>query len=292
MRLVHLTDPHLSSLDDVRLPDLRGKRWSGYLSWRNNRRKKHLPAVLEKLTAAVRSEGADQILVSGDLVHIGLAAEIQQAAAWLSSLGPAGQVMLVPGNHDHYVAESSKLFNHAWAEYLFHGGRGRTFPVLRRLDGVSLVGLSTAHATPLFMASGKLGGVQLTETEALLEQAADEGQIVALLIHHPPLPGMTSFRKALADAHRLQQVLERFPPALVFHGHLHHNRGQLWGDTRIYCTAAASSIADASYRVIDIEASGPARTLRMVLKSVAIDERDELTFATADEEAWQILRSS
>ncbi|MCW8926266.1 MAG: metallophosphoesterase [Xanthomonadales bacterium] len=288
MRLVHLTDPHLSSLDDVRMAELRGKRWSGYLSWRKNRRKRYLPAILEELTAAVRAEAADQILVTGDLVHIGLEAEIKQAAGWLSSLGPAEQVMLVPGNHDYYVAESSALFNHAWSDYLFLKGKDRTFPVLRKFGGVSLVGLSSARATPVFMASGRLGDAQLDATRVVLEQAADEGQMVVVLIHHPPLPGMTSSRKALADAHNLRNLLEQYPPALVMHGHLHHNREQLWGETRVCCTAAASSIADASYRVIDIEESGADRTLRMVLKSVEINERGELSFAKVDEQTWQI----
>ena len=52
MRLIHLTDPHMSSLDDVKFSQLRGKRWSGYLSWRKNRRKRFLSAVLDKMTAA------------------------------------------------------------------------------------------------------------------------------------------------------------------------------------------------------------------------------------------------
>lgn len=290
MRLVHLTDPHLSSLDDVRMADLRGKRWSGYLSWRKNRRKKFLPAMLEELTSAVRSEGADQVLVSGDLVQIGLESEIGQAVAWLASLGSAEQVMLVPGNHDHYAAESPILYRRSWAEYLFHGpgGPASEFPVLRRLGGVSLVGLSSACVTPLFIASGKLGHRQLEATRVMLEQAFAEGQTVVVLIHHPPLPGMTSRRKALADAEGLRQLLQRFPPALVFHGHLHHNREQLLGDTRVYCTAAASSIADASYRVVDIGTAGATRTVRMVLKSVAIDERGGLAFATIDEQTWQL----
>ena len=52
--------------------------------------------------------------------------------------------------------------------------------------------------------------------------------------------------------------------------------------------AAASRIADASYRVIDIEKSGASHTLRMVLKSVTVDERGQLEFASIDEESWQI----
>lgn len=288
MRLVHLTDPHLSSLDRISLRDLRGKRWSGYLSWRKNRRKKYLSAILEQLTTAVRSEAADQVLVSGDLVHIGLPAEIAQAAEWLATVGPARQVTLVPGNHDHYVAESSAHYSTAWADYLFGAGGEPVFPVLRKLGDVNLVGLSSACATPVFMASGRLGDAQLDAARALLAQAADEDQVAIVLIHHPPLPGMTGRRKALADAHRLQEILQQFPPALVLHGHLHRNRAQLCGHTRIYCTAAASRIADASYRVIDIEKSGASHTLRMVLKSVTVDERGQLEFASIDEESWQI----
>ena len=78
MRLVHVTDPHLTNLDGVGFSDLRGKRWSGYISWHKNRRKKYLPAVLERLVTAVKAENADQLLLTGDLAQIGLAMEIEQ----------------------------------------------------------------------------------------------------------------------------------------------------------------------------------------------------------------------
>jgi 3',5'-cyclic AMP phosphodiesterase CpdA len=292
MRLIHLTDPHLSNLDGLGLSDLRGKRWSGYVSWRKNRRRKYLPAVLERLCAAVKAEDADQILVTGDLVQIGLTQEIEQAAQWLGELGPAEQVMLVPGNHDIYARESADNAHRAWEKYLFHGvdGNGHGFPVVRKLDGLNLIGLSSARVTPVFMASGKLGDKQLDKLAELLGQATSEQQMVCLLIHHPPLPGMTKWRKALSDAQALQAVLEPYPPMLVFHGHLHHNREQQWGNSRIYCTAAASSSSDASYRVIDIEDKGDHRAFRMALKSVTIEPGDDLRFVTLDEQTWQIQK--
>jgi len=292
MRLIHLTDPHLSDLGGVGISDLRGKRWSGYLSWRRNRRKKYLSAVLEQLCTAVKAERADQILLTGDLVHIGLEKEIQQAAAWLGELGPAEQVMLVPGNHDIYARGSEQNARHAWEKYLFQGteGPGQDFPVVRKLDGLHLIGLSTACMTPVFIASGRLGDGQLGKLRILLEQAADEKQLACLLIHHPPLPGMTSWRKALADADKLQAILEHYPPLLVFHGHLHHNREQQWGDSHIYCTAAASSVSDASYRVIDIEDQGDFRAVHMSLKSVALDQVGDLGFVSVDEQSWQMQK--
>lgn len=294
MRLIHLTDPHMSSLDAERFSKLRGKRWSGYLSWRKNRRKQFLPAVLNRMTAAIKAECADQILLTGDLIQIGLENEITQATGWLGQLGPAEQIMLVPGNHDIYARDSADVVYRQWSRYLFndeqanHVGTADSFPVLRKLGRLSLIGLSTACVTPVFMANGVAGKAQLDKLDELLRQATKEGQLVCLLIHHPPLPDMTSRRKGLDDAEALQAVLARHPPLLIFHGHLHHNRELQWGDSRIYCTAAASSVSESSYRVIDIENSGGYWTFQMTLKSVAIDDRGELGFAVVDEQSWQL----
>jgi len=297
MRLVHLTDPHLSTLDGEKLSTLRGKRWSGYLSWRKNRRKHYLPAVLEKLVAAVRAEEADQILLTGDLVHIGLETEIAQATDWLRSLGSAEQVMLVPGNHDIYAKGSANAVFQAWSDYLFQpdqsaGSEPTTnqFPVVRKLGKLSLIGVSTACVTPVFMAGGTLGAEQLQQLDVLLQQAEAENQMVVLLIHHPPFPGMTNWRKGLTDAQALQDVLQHRPPSLIFYGHLHHNHETQWGDTRIYCTAAASSVSDASYRVIDIEDKEEHRIFRMSLKSIDIDAAGQTGFATIDEQSWQVSK--
>jgi len=296
-RLVHLTDPHLSRLDGVKFSSLRGKRWSGYVSWHKNRRKKYINTVLDLLSDAVRAENADQLLVTGDLVQIGLDSEIAQAAQWLSTLGPAGQVMLVPGNHDVYAKASADAVQRAWSDYLFNDASpdlmdlaGR-FPVERKLDNLVLIGLSTAIVSPVFMATGEVSEQQLEKLARLLQRAASEKRMVCLLIHHPPLPGMTKWRKALANADALQAVLERYPPLLIFHGHLHHNRELQWGDSRIYCTAAASSACDASYRVIDIEESAEYLSFRMTLKSVAIGNRDEPEFLTVDEQSWQVSKN-
>jgi len=295
MRLIHMADPHLSTLEGEKFSRLRGKRWSGYLSWFKNRRKHYLPVVLDKLVDAIKAENADQILLTGDLVHIGLRSEIAQAAAWLNTLGPAEQVMLVPGNHDIYGKESADLVSHAWSDYLFQSTPppgsaplADQYPVVRKLGKLSLIGLSTGCVTPVFMAGGTLGEEQLQRLDVLLQQAATEDQMVVLLIHHPPLPGMTDWRKALTDATALQTVLQGHPPLLMFYGHLHHNHEQHWGDTRIFCTAAASSVSDASYRVIDIEDRQDRWDFRMSLKSVSLEAGEELKFATTDDQSWEV----
>jgi 3',5'-cyclic AMP phosphodiesterase CpdA len=302
MRLVHLTDPHLSSLDGEGFSSLRGKRWSGYLSWRKNRSKRYLPAVLNRMVELIKSENADQILLTGDLIQIGLATEIAEASEWLTTLGPAGQVMLVPGNHDIYARGSAEIVQHVWSEYMFPadradqadqpetGWRSNEFPVLVKRGNISFIGLTSACVTPVFMASGKLGEQQLGKLDELLKQAAAQGQLVCLSIHHPPLPGMTKWRKALTDADALQAVLEAHPPLLIFHGHLHHNRELQWGDSRIYCTAAASSASDASYRVFNIEETEYSWVFQMTLKSISIESGLAPGFAVVDEQRWEISK--
>ncbi|MGD8384969.1 MAG: metallophosphoesterase, partial [Lysobacterales bacterium] len=232
MRLVHLTDLHLSSLEKVHLLTLWGKRWSGYGAWWKNPARKHLQRMLQTMLTAVRAENADQILVTGDLLQIGLKSEMAQAAQWLPLLGSEERVMLIPGNHDIYTRKSAVEIMHAWRDYLFHGaaGEGRAdFPVTRELDGVCLIGLNSARPTPVFLANGRLGEGQLSRLEALLRKAAAAQRAVVLLIHHPPLPGMTKWRVALRDAAELQAVLATYPPLLVLHGHMHRNREQRWG---------------------------------------------------------------
>lgn len=288
MRLVHLTDLHLSSLEKVRLLTLWGKRWSGYGAWWKNPARKHLQRMLHTTLTAVRAENADQILVTGDLLQIGLKSEMAQAAQWLRLLGSEERVMLIPGNHDIYTRKSAVQITHAWRDYLFHGaaGGGRAdFPVTRELDGLCLIGLNSARATPIFLANGRLGTSQLSQLETLLQKAADARRAVVLLIHHPPLPGMTKWRLALRDADGLQAALAACPPLLVLHGHLHRNHEQRWGDTRVYCTASASSIKDGSYRVFDIERRGGHWHIDMRLKSVVGGKT--LAFTTVDEEHWQ-----
>lgn len=291
MRLIHLTDPHLSNLEGVKLSALSGKRWSGFASWYKNRRKKYLPAVLDQLCAALKAENADQIFLTGDLVQIGLESEIKQAADWLAGLGSASEIMLVPGNHDIYASGSAAAVSDLWADYMFQAGRPIEFPIVRKLGKLTVIGLSSAVVSPIFMASGKLDGDQLDKLSGLLQQAAIERQLVCLLIHHPPLPGMTGWRKALSNAAELQRVLRHHPPALIFHGHLHRNRDQQWHDSRVYCTAAASSISDASYRVIDIGMYDEYWSMQMKLKSVAVDKDGQPGFLCIDTQSWQLARN-
>lgn len=268
---------------------LSGKRWSGYLSWRRRRRFVHRRDVLDALTAAVHDENPVCILVTGDLVHIGLAEEINAAGAWLRELGTPDRVMLVPGNHDHYARDSQARVAAAWAPYLPVSASGDGFPLQRRFGesprSVDLIGVSSADPSPLFMATGALGREQLSRLDRAL---ADAAGFRCLLIHHPPLPAMTAWRKRLRDAPTLETVLAHRGCELVLHGHVHRNAVRVSeGGTRIYATASASSAAGrspAAYRSFDLTPTDRGWQVSMRLMEVTA----EGSVTERERDAWSV----
>ena len=55
----------------------------------------------------------------------------------------------------------------------------------------------------------------------LLRDLKAKGYYRAVMIHHPPLPGLAPPRKALSDAAKLRDVLRNEGAEMVLHGHNH-----------------------------------------------------------------------
>ncbi|NIP15935.1 MAG: hypothetical protein GWM88_14895 [Pseudomonadales bacterium] len=299
MRLIHLSDPHLASLHGVKLRSLRGKRLLGYQSWYRKRRHQYTKDALRPVTHAVRSEAADIIVVTGDLVHLGMAEELHQAGEWLETLGSPDQVLVVPGNHDCYHPRSWSLVKEAFGPYLALG-KGTddprdAYPLLRRCGEAAIVAAGTAEPTAWWSASGSLGSAQRTRLDTMLSEARPAFTFLAL--HHPPLPGMAPRRKSLRDASALAEILQERQPDVVLHGHLHANQQRILGPMRIYCTAPPSSIrprAPASYRVFDVTRDAGGCRVVMQLKSLRSEHASEHAgenLVVADEQMWTAGRS-
>jgi len=284
IRIVHLTDPHLT-LPDPR-DGIRGKRRLGYLSWRKKRRFRHSTDVLEHVCQAVQAEDPAQILITGDLLQIGLPGEAREAREWLEHLAPPERIALVLGNHDLYARDSWSNLRTAWAPYLnlAEGGSESNgqrppetaYPWVRNLacaDAiVRIVALNSAWVSPLFMASGALGEDQRARLNALVD---DADAFHCVLLHHPPIPRTVSWRKSLRDARALYTDIPRSSAGVVLHGHTHRNSydGEL-GAMRVFGTASASSTEvgrEASYRVFDIRRTDAKWHVAMTLKQVATD---------------------
>ena len=292
MRLIHLTDPHLSSLDGLSFLGLRGKRRSGFLSWYKNRRYIHSPEILERLTDAVRSHQPDLVLLTGDLVHIGLEREMIEAAQWLRRLGPPEKVMFVPGNHDNYARDSLSYMYRHWGDYLppqggQHGDYTSGYPVIRDLEQIKLIGVNTSCVTRVFSAAGELGSEQRQRLAKAMKKDTGDTRFHCLLIHHPPYPGMTRRRKALRDSGQLKAIVNQHAPGLMLYGHIHCNREHAPGSTRIFSTASASSTDNASFRIFDLEKNATGWNCAMRLMTLENGAVGNPVFSLSAESFWQ-----
>lgn len=222
----HLSDLHLTSLAGASHKALRGKRFLGYLSWRRKRRHEHRREVLDRITARIAAETPQQIIISGDLTHVGLPGEFEEAARWLGELGPPDRVCVIPGNHELCVREGAAGLAR-WQAYLAgdrpgNGGDG-PFPSLRVRAGVAFIGVSSAVATPALFATGRVGDRQRGALRALLEDTAKQGLFRVVYVHHCPVPGIDKWRKRLVDAPLLRDILQDAGVELVLHGHGHRS---------------------------------------------------------------------
>ncbi|MCB1748517.1 MAG: metallophosphoesterase [Gammaproteobacteria bacterium] len=271
MRFVHLSDPHLSSLDARGYGSVSGKRRLGMLSWNRRRRHHHRREVLDALRVAALAERPDLVLISGDFTQLGLGDEIAQVRAWLDAFEGV-PVRIVPGNHDFYQPDSPGPALAAWAPYLGLAAAAGVddFPSHLDLGAVRVIGLCSARPMPWWSAGGEIGGPQLERLDRLLGES--RGRLRCVMLHHPPQPGQCARRKALGDAGALCAVLERHAVELVLHGHVHRNRAsRLAGGTRIFATASASNAAThapASYRVFDCTSAAAPWQLAMRLVTV------------------------
>ena len=228
-KIAHLSDPHLGPLPGVSPRQLAGKRMFGYLNWLMGRNRIHQPRLLNRIVKDIRRQKVDHIALTGDLVNISLAGEFVQAASWLAQVGKPEHVTLVPGNHDAYVDLPPGEGYDRWAHYMTSNRAGKpfapphapSFPFVRKLGEIALIGLSSAIPTWPFMASGALGEEQLSVLPKILRALAEKDLFRVVLMHHPPLPGLTSARRALNDADKLSEILAQEGAELVLYGHNH-----------------------------------------------------------------------
>lgn len=225
--IAHLSDAHLGPIPEARLSELLGKRFFGMMNWIGARRRNFGAATLAPLMDDLQAQTPDHICVTGDLVNVSLPAEFDTGAAFLTSLGAADDVSVVPGNHDAYVRSAMHYHLEHWAPFLKGDDTHphtpvdvESFPYVRRRGAVAVVGVSTAVPTAVFLASGEVGKAQRARLAALLKRLGEEGLFRAVMIHHPPV-GSRPFHRDLKDAAEVRAVIAEAGAELVMHGHDH-----------------------------------------------------------------------
>ncbi len=232
-RVAHLSDLHLTSLVGVKVRDLLDKRALGYLSWRLRRRREHAPQILAALRHDLSGLPLDHIAITGDLTHIGLPSEFQQARQWLEMLGLPTDVTVVPGNHDTYVRARWEDTLALWAPYMAsdpglqvgeqEAPAGSFFPSVRIRGPAVLIGATSACPSAPFFATGSLGAAQIERLGDILDRTRRQRLFRILLIHHPPLADVVGWRKRLTDGTALTGLLARHGVEMIMHGHAHRS---------------------------------------------------------------------
>ena len=225
--LAHVSDLHLTSLNNTAIIPLLNKRMLGYLSWWRKRRFVHRSEIVEALLEDLKTTRPDHVAVTGDLTHLGLPDEFAEAAQWLSRLGPPDQVTVIPGNHEAYVGQDWADQLSVWAAYLKsdkepeNSHKTGFFPSLRIRGPIALLGLCSARPSLPFLAVGSLDQKQLDRVAKLLQTTGDAGLLRVILVHHPPVPGSIKWRKRLDNSSALTELIGRYGAELVLHGHTH-----------------------------------------------------------------------
>jgi 3',5'-cyclic AMP phosphodiesterase CpdA len=259
VRLAQISDLHLGPmlLPPWRLLTL--KRALGMANWYRKRHSEHLPAVAAAIAADVKAQRPQHITVTGDLINIGLPAEIARATLWLQQLGSPADVSVIPGNHDIYSSVHGRNIGAAalapWRAFMTSDTEraryietGETFPFVRVLQRgrtrVALIGLNSAIETQPFYAIGTLGVSQRQRLAQILDATYRDGCARVVMLHHPPLPHGAKARHELTDAAELADVLRAHGAELVLHGHNHRRSvtrlAAVHGEIPIVCVPSAS----------------------------------------------------
>lgn len=281
--LAHLSDAHIGPIPRPNLAELLGKRVTGYVNWLYKRAGQHDMGVLRRLVTDMLAHRPDHVVMTGDIVNIGLPAEIALAREWLATLGGPAEVSFTPGNHDAYVADATRLVHEVFEPWTTSETDAPGFPYLRRREGVALIGLDSGIPTAPFVASGKLGEEQLAALGALLDQTKAEGLARVVFLHHPPHVGGARVLRGLDDAASFEAVIAAHGAELVLHGHNHKPSvayiAAPQGKTPVVGVASASArpgghYPAAAYNLYEIERAGEG--LRISLRRRGIDENGEV----------------
>ena len=260
-RFVQLSDLHLSTITAPNPLKLFNKRILGYLSWLRRRRHTHQKWVLNLAIETIKQLQVDHYVITGDLTHIGLKHEFEQAACWLTDISSPQNITLIPGNHDLYINEHWANSFGLWEDYLYDTNEtsqsiptddalmqlNSIYPTVRLRENIAFIGLNSVFDAPWFRATGKIDKQVLNRLKNILCEKKLDTYFKVLLIHHPITLTNTSKRKSLLNHEDIISLLAEHPVNLVLHGHGHHS-----------CTE--SIICDNNFQIPVIGASSSSST--------------------------------
>ncbi len=256
MRLCHLSDLHLPLPGPVPRRALVGKRVLGWANLRLRRSDTHRLEPFTELLDAVAAEGADLVLITGDLTNLSLESEFAEVGRLLRERGlSVARTLILPGNHDRYtpLADLGEAFERGMRSWLPAGfRRERDWPLVRQVGDAIVFGLDTAVWRGPHRAAGRLDPRQLERLADALRRLPVDGPWPVIAMHHPP------FELEGAFARHYRNGLDEFDAlfdaignrgATVLHGHLHKALRRRRGAIDIIGVPSASADVDGEHRL-------------------------------------------
>jgi 3',5'-cyclic AMP phosphodiesterase CpdA len=250
-RIAHFSDTHVLAIGNASLNQFLNKRITGAANLILNRARHYRTEVFEAVLDAISSQKADHVVCTGDLVNLALKAEFEKVRELLAKHFEPGALTIVPGNHDYYVKEAMELahFEEMFRDYLPASEVAeQSYPFLKVLDSVAIIGLCSAVEQPFFFAGGRIGASQLDEMKRLHQDPRVKDKFKIVLVHHPLVPDperRLEFTRRLEDANAFIETLwslEGDAPDMVLNGHNHrYRRCYLPGTSVINVQAASAS---------------------------------------------------
>jgi 3',5'-cyclic AMP phosphodiesterase CpdA len=235
LRVAHLSDLHLLSLDGAVPFRLLNKRITGYANIMFRRGSIHKPFAVRAAARELRRLDIDHLVITGDVSNLALETEFDLVRRFLEDdvgLSP-DRVSLVPGNHDVYTRGSlrTKRFTRFFEPFLTSDLPGivvgdglGAFPYVQLRGPLAFIGLSTAIPRLPLVASGFLGSPQLRALARIVEHPDVVGRMPVVLQHHPwhnPTDRAKRLLQGLGDAEAEASSLDSLSRGLLLHGHLH-----------------------------------------------------------------------
>ena len=219
MKIAHITDIHV--LSPPRLSEMSGKRILGTANlYLLGRKSKFSPTVQQAAVAAVVDHKPDVVVFTGDLTAQALDAEFSAARELLDPILSQFPTVMIPGNHDTYVRESTPGDR---MRELFGPWMGDGMPSMDVFNGVRFLRLETCRCHPL--SSGWTPTDQLSAAQDLL--ASSSAEFTFLCIHYPLLGRRGEpygpATRALANGDAVREFIHTTPGIdAILHGHEHH----------------------------------------------------------------------
>jgi len=299
MRIAHISDLHILHLANVRAWRYLGKRLTGGLNLLMRRARSHSKETVIRALDQIRADGADHIVVTGDLSNLSLESEFAEARAIIEAHGGGpDRVSIIPGNHDYYTYNSARTLRF---ESFFGPWMQSVLPDLVVDEEhypwvkfphpeVAIVGVNSCIPSPPLFAVGRVGAAQREGLAAVLSDPSLRGRFVMVALHHHVVPPAHTSRRRelfrrLVDADQLLDIFREHRVHLVIHGHNHQ-----WGFSTLtrdanapFHVAEAGSTSTAphrnphfgpKYNLYDLNLDGADSTLRQVTTRLYDPEAD------------------